>query len=82
MTLLWNPNSDTLASTTKLIKYILFYQYWQRVNLLQGLKGICASKEACCAAKITGNCAVNAAWRSGEGWQLYNMCMQVLRVEF
>lgn len=36
-------------------------------------------KEACCGAKITGNCAVNAAWRSGKGWLLYNMCTQVLR---
>lgn len=39
-------------------------------------------KEACCAAKITGNCAVNAARRSGERWQLYDTCTQVLRVEF
>lgn len=26
-------------------------------------------KDACCAAKITGNCAVNAAWRSGKALQ-------------
>lgn len=26
-------------------------------------------KDACCAAKITGNCAVNAAWRLGKASQ-------------